>query len=139
MGQYRERQRAWLDIKHARYRSRYGKTRWVSTASGSERGSTSSTLAIARGTDPYTQSQTALDNRNYKAQLRRRKAGILDAEMPQLFRICQDLGVWHVPTCHIGFGVDISRNATQVRRVKHRRQADDENYVSEGSIGAELV
>src|SRR5215813_8152372 len=23
------------------------------------------------------------------------------------------LGVWHVPTCHIGLGIDISRNATQ--------------------------
>src|SRR5262249_51221081 len=35
-------------------------TRRVSTASGSERGSISSTLATARGTDPCTQSQTAL-------------------------------------------------------------------------------
>src|SRR5262245_61246624 len=36
-------------------------TRRVSTASGSERVSTSSTLATARGTDPFTQSQTALE------------------------------------------------------------------------------
>jgi len=38
----------------------YWKTRWVSTASGSERHSEWITLATARGTDPYAQLQTTL-------------------------------------------------------------------------------
>jgi len=45
----------------------YGKARRISTASGSERDSTWSTLATARGTDPYTHLITDLTPSNRKA------------------------------------------------------------------------
>src|SRR5262252_2034870 len=37
----------------------YGKARWISAASGSERGLTGSALATARGTDPYQRPETS--------------------------------------------------------------------------------
>jgi len=36
----------------------YGKVRWISTASGSERASRKAALVTARGTDPYTHIST---------------------------------------------------------------------------------